>query len=123
MAIPRSINILNPFVILSWFLISPVWATVPSSDEQSIVIEEGQVFEVCIPIEKGQTLEFEFDASQEIEFNLHYHRDNLIYFPVPKHKTNASSGEVVSVITKDYCLMWRNHKSDETAVNFRYQVK
>ena len=90
---------------------------------ESVEIGKNQVYEICIPIEEGQTLEFEFNTNQESEFNLHYHRDNLIYYPVPKLKTAAHSGEVVAVLTVDYCLMWLNKKSANTKVDFKYQVK
>ena len=62
--------------------------------------------EECLHLEGGDRVEFAFEATEPVDFNIHYHEGNAVIMPISEDKTRADAGVFVSPATQDYCLMW-----------------
>ncbi|MBT8137359.1 MAG: hypothetical protein KJO54_10140 [Gammaproteobacteria bacterium] len=75
----------------------------------------GEVTELCFESAAGDVVIYRFEASRPLGFNLHYHVDEEMFFPVPEHETAAEKGQYIVPADQDYCLMWTNSSTDLTA--------
>jgi hypothetical protein len=82
---------------------------------KSATIKPNRSYEDCIEIQSGQTLEYSFTADKPIHFNIHYHGEDGIEYPVNKKKISELSGELkvggqpyYIEGNDDFCLMWQN---------------
>ncbi len=62
--------------------------------------------EECLHLEVGDRVEFAFEATEPVDFNVHYHEGKTVVMPISRDKTRADAGVLVSALTQDYCLMW-----------------
>ena len=62
--------------------------------------------EECLHLEGGDRVEFAFEATEPVDFNVHYHEGKAVIMPISRDKTRADAGVFVSPATRDYCLMW-----------------
>ena len=54
----------------------------------------------------GDRVEYEFSASEPVDFNIHYHEGNVVAAPIVRDKVYDDSGIFVPRIAQHYCLMW-----------------
>ena len=54
----------------------------------------------------GDRVEYEFSATEPVDFNIHYHEGNAVVAPIGREKVYADSGVFVALIAQHYCLMW-----------------
>jgi hypothetical protein len=62
--------------------------------------------EECMHLDVGDRVEFAFESTEPIDFNVHYHEGKTIVMPIVRDKTRADAGVFVPPIAQDYCLMW-----------------
>jgi len=62
--------------------------------------------EECLRVEAGERIEFTFESTEPVDFNIHYHEGNAIVMPIVRDKTRADAGVFASPAAQDYCLMW-----------------
>jgi hypothetical protein len=62
--------------------------------------------EHCVKLAAGERVRYRFRASDDVDFNIHFHRGKDVHYPV---RASASRGEdaTFSAPAADvYCLMW-----------------
>ena len=62
--------------------------------------------EHCVKLAAGERVHYRFNASSEVDFNIHYHRGEDVHYPV---RTGASRSEDAIFRAPEadvYCLMW-----------------
>jgi hypothetical protein len=64
--------------------------------------------ERCIKLAVGESLRYRFKASVPVDFNIHYHRGNDVFYPVKKAAITARVGRFRAKTADVYCLMWEN---------------
>jgi hypothetical protein len=79
-----------------------------ASGQQTVVVEPGEIHEVCARLTPPQRLHYSFDASSELAFNIHYHADHRVAYPVPEHPASQADAIFVPDSGQHYCLMWSN---------------
>lgn len=47
-----------------------------------VILKPGKGHEKCMVLDSGQKLEYQFEASAKINFNLHYDKGDSMYYPV-----------------------------------------
>src|SRR5262245_34634441 len=62
--------------------------------------------EECLHLVAGDRLEFAFEATEPVDFNVHYHEGKTVVMPISREKTRADAGVFAPSIAQDYCLMW-----------------
>lgn len=93
------------------------------AEPKSIVIKPGKIHEKCMPVTSAQKLEYQFTTSKPVDFNIHYHVGESVYYPVKRVKTTAEADRFQPTKGKeDYCLMWENKSSIEVELAFSAKV-
>ena len=88
-----------------------------------IEIVPSDVLEKCLKMKPSQFLDYSFEASKPLAFNLHYHLLDKTVFHV---REETSTRKEVFHPVKDqrvYCMEWKNSGSDPVALDYRYSVK
>ncbi|MEO8306186.1 MAG: hypothetical protein ABI724_18905 [Betaproteobacteria bacterium] len=78
--------------------------------------------EECLHLAVGDRVEFAFESTQPVDFNIHYHEGKTVVMPISRNKTQAESGVFASPIVQDYCLMWEAGVTG-AAIDYRIRLK
>lgn len=54
----------------------------------------------------GERLDWRFEASGPVDFNVHYHDGPSVVMPVSRQASLGDAGIYVAAIPHDYCAMW-----------------
>ena len=65
-----------------------------------------QIHEECFRLEEGDRVEFRFESTEPVDFNLHYHEGRAVVMPISRDKSTEHAGVYVATLVQDYCLMW-----------------
>ena len=71
-------------------------------------ITSGKAAEECLSLESGERVEWRFESSVPVDFNLHFHRGREVVTPVDHPRTQNHSGAFAASVREEYCLMWKN---------------
>ncbi len=81
-----------------------------------------QIHEECLRLEPGDRVEYGFESSEPVDFNVHYHEGNAVVMPVSREASRADAGVYAVQIAHDYCLMWEAGAAGAT-IDYRIRVK
>lgn len=71
-------------------------------------VASGKFDEHCLRIATGEVIRWRFTASTPVDFNIHHHRGDQVFYPVRREQADRASGRFRAPATDDYCLMWTN---------------
>ncbi len=78
--------------------------------------------EICLRIEAGTRIDYQFRAEAEVDFNIHHHRGREVLYPVRQPAVRAVEPASFSPTTsEDYCLMWENRSAVPVRVEGRVE--
>ena len=72
----------------------------------SKALEPGKVHEECTRLEKGQGRRYEWKSSGKVDFNIHYHEGNEVFYPTKRDDVSKGRGHFKAKIAQEYCWMW-----------------
>jgi hypothetical protein len=75
--------------------------------------------ERCVQLGEGESVRYRFRASAPVDFNVHYHRDADVIYPVRRNGVRAANGTFRAPLGEQYCLMWQRRGGDPVAVEVR----
>lgn len=78
--------------------------------------------EECMHIAVGNRVEFAFESSEPVDFNIHYHEGNMVILPLVREKTRADAGVFAPLSAQDYCLTWEAGRAG-TLIDYRIRLK
>ncbi len=114
-------------VIVSLFgIVSTTWGidtndkSVNTKTSKSIVAP-GKTKEICIRLTPQEKLHYSFTGTEKLSFNIHYHADHKVYFPVSEHLTSVEKDSFEPASKQNYCLMWTNPTSDSVELLIEYE--
>lgn len=84
-------------------------AAAPSlAQEQQIrlSIAPGKVGEVCMALDKGDTLAWHFKSSHASDFNLHHHVAKEVLMPIERKAVAEDRAQFTADRRNEWCLMW-----------------
>jgi hypothetical protein len=100
------------------------------STYNTVKIKPSGFFEECVEVLPNQVMDFSFDASDSLNFNVHYHTKTEVQYPVNKKGISSWKGSLspdeLEFYTKDqenFCLMWDNPNSEAVKISFSCRVK
>jgi hypothetical protein len=96
-------------------------AAAKAESPKSVTLKPNKIIEKCMSLVPPQKIEYHFEASAKLNFNLHYHKGEQIYYPVKLDRTNGESGLYEVKAKEDYCLMWENRSG--TDIDLTYGVR
>jgi hypothetical protein len=65
-----------------------------------------QMHEECVRLEAGDRRNYSWKSSGPVDFNVHYHRGDEVFYPVRRDGMRGDGGTFVAKTGEDYCWMW-----------------
>jgi hypothetical protein len=65
-----------------------------------------KIHEECARIEAGQSRRWHWKSSAPVDFNIHYHRGDDVFYPVKRDGMRGDGGTFTAKTGEDYCWMW-----------------
>ena len=82
----------------------------------SHAIKPGQSAEECVKLTVGGTVGYEFESSERVDFNIHYHVGNDVVYPVKGDQVRRVADRFSAPSAEEYCLMWTNRTAQMVTV-------
>jgi len=101
-------------------------ASLPSAnapkDVRAHPLPSYQIHEECLKLKPGDRVDYAFESTEPVDFNIHYHEGNAILMPVVREKSSADAGMYAAQIAHDYCLMWEAGAAG-ASIDYRIRLK
>ena len=112
-------------MVLSCFIavITGGCASLVVADKTSETIKPSGIHEDCMELLSGQILEYSFEASKPVNFNVHYHEDQDVVYGITKDGVSGDKGTVHCEKKQYYCLMWTNPGAEPVGLVYSYSIK
>ena len=89
-----------------------------------ILIKPTKTYEKCMVLDSGQKLEYRFESTAKVNFNLHYFKGgDQVYYPVKLDRTVGESGLYEARAREKYCLFWENRTDADVELTYIYRVE
>jgi hypothetical protein len=69
-------------------------------------LEPKKMHEECVRLEKGETRRYLWKSDAPVDFNIHYHQEKEVFYPVKTSGMRADGGAFTAKSAEDYCWMW-----------------
>jgi hypothetical protein len=93
---------------------------------ESVTLKPSGMHEECFELKKQQKLFYNFNSDKPVDFNVHFHAEDVVHYPVQKNGATQSEGMIdpedksFQLNTQEYyCLMWENPEIG--TVNLSYE--
>ena len=112
-------------MLLSCFIvvITGGCASLVATDKTSETIKPSGIHEDCMELLPGQILEYSFEASKPLNFNVHYHEDHDVVYGITKDGVSGDKGTFRCEKKQYHCLMWTNPGSEPVGLVYSYSIK
>lgn len=81
------------------------------------LLDAGQFHEVCGDLAQGDTVQWEFQASVPVDFDIHYHQGEDVVYPVRQSGVSALSDSLAVAAAQTYCWMMSNSGQNPSVIN------
>ena len=71
-----------------------------------VTLAPKKVHEECARMEAGESRRWHWKSDTPVDFNIHYHRGNDVFFPVKRDAMRGDGGNFTAKTGEDYCWMW-----------------
>ena len=89
-----------------------------------VILKPQTAHEKCMSMEPPQKLHYSFGSDKPLDFNVHYHKGDMVYSPVKEKKITSFEGVFSPQVREDYCMMWENKSpSEEVKLEYTFKVK
>ena len=97
-----------PAILLATTSIAAGAASKGAPDKLSIdvTVSPKAIHEECVRLEAGQSRRWNWKSSAPIDFNIHYHRGEEVFYPVKRDAMRGDGGTFTAKTGEDYCWMW-----------------
>lgn len=62
--------------------------------------------EHCVKLAAGDLVRYRYAATADVDFNIHYHRGNEVFYPVKTSGSRSADNTFTAPLADTYCLMW-----------------
>jgi hypothetical protein len=87
-----------------------------------VILKPGKPHEKCVMLNTGQNVEYRFESSAKINFNLHYNKGDSVYYPVKLDRTTGEAGLYESRAREKHCFTWENRTDADVELTYSYKV-
>ena len=97
------------FALLALCVALPAAASsTPASTDLAVDVNLApkKVHEECTRLEAGQSRRWHWKSSAPVDFNIHYHRGEEVFYPVKRDGMRGDGGTFNAKSGEDYCWMW-----------------
>ena len=113
---------MNHLVMAIAVLSTMLAASAGAETAKPVTIKPNKQVEKCMALDPPQKIEYRFESSAKLNFNLHYHKGDQVYYPVKLDGTNGESGLYEAKAKEVYCLMWENRTSADIELTYSARV-
>jgi hypothetical protein len=92
-------------------------------NESEVTINPSKIYEECIELTPRDVLFYSFKSFEPVDFNVHYHEDGNIIYPVFKKDSAAEEGKFYADKEQTYCLMWTNTQTKSVRITYAFRVE
>lgn len=92
-------------------------------DNAESTINPSGVYEDCASASAGQVIKYSFNSSVPVNFNVHYHAEEKIFYPVEKNGITSDSGTYEPLKEDIYCLMWTNPQKEPASLKYNFSIE
>ena len=78
--------------------------------------------EDCANLSPGDRLDYRFESTAPVKFNIHYHDANMVVMPITRDDVTSDAGVFAPQLKQGYCLMWEAGPAGAT-IGYRMQVR
>lgn len=96
---------------------------------KTIVIKPNRSYEECIELLPSHVMEYSFKASHPVSFNIHYHGEDRVHYPVSEKEVSEWNGildvKKQGFYTEEqeyFCLMWENPDIEKVRLTFNCKL-
>jgi hypothetical protein len=82
----------------------------------TFTMKTGDVVEDCVAMKPGQEREFLWSSDAAVDFNIHWHEGDKVYYPVQIEQMWKGGGRFTAEREKEYCWMWSAPKGAPVVV-------
>ncbi len=86
-------------------------------------IKPSGMHEDCIELMPSQILDYSFESSNRVNFNIHYHENSDIIYFTAVDNTSKEYGSFNPKKKQYYCLMWTNPSNESISITYTYNVR
>src|SRR5215471_13027122 len=95
----------------TWAVLLPALAAAAdppanTPEKFAVSLEGGGEHEECVRLEAGQSVHYYWRASGPVDFNIHFHREGEVSYPVKRAAMRGDGGIFTAKSAEDYCWMW-----------------
>lgn len=95
-----------------------------------VTIDPHHSYEECFTLFETQRLDYSFETSKPVNFNIHYHAEGGMFYPVSQNNISVLKGTFSTQEEKHYskeqeyfCMMWENPHDEHVNLTCTYQVQ
>ena len=78
----------------------------PAMKPFAVALDAKKMHEECHRIEAGGERKYAWKSDAPVDFNIHYHREPEVFFPVKRDAMRGDGGTFTAKTGEDYCWMW-----------------
>ena len=90
--------------------------------EKEVSLAAGKSEEPCFAMAMTDRLMFSFEADTGLDFNIHYHENDSVSFPVSVKNREKEEGEFFATGSRQYCMMWTNRTESAVQLTYSYKI-
>ena len=79
----------------------------------------GAFAEVCGALSREEQVQWTFEASAALDFNIHYHEGDEVVYPEELAGSARGAGVLVAPVDQTYCWMWTSGQSSPATVTLQ----
>jgi hypothetical protein len=119
-------NRLKPLVLLLALAAAPALAADAGGAAKAgnpVMLKPQKIHEKCLSLAPPQKLQYSFGTDKAVDFDIHYHKGDMVYYPVREKRTTSSKGLYTPRSREDYCMTWENRSpSAEVKLEFSFKI-
>lgn len=89
--------------------------------EHSAPVAAGKFVELCARLDAGQKVQWTFEATLPMDFNIHYHVGKDTVYPVKPGELGRGSGVLSVAVAEVHCWMWTNKSNGPSSLRASLQ--
>ena len=71
-----------------------------------VIVAPYQSYDECVRLARGDRLDWRFESSEPLGFDIHYREGNAVLSPIVRDPSTMQSGTFEAQIGQVYCLTW-----------------
>lgn len=116
-------NLFLVLLHLNFILFLASCASLQNKDNDEATIAPSDILEVCVQLSPDQVLDYFFESSLPLTFNILYHENGNSVYAYSIVEISSDSGSFYPDRQQFYCMKWINSRPLPVKIVYDYHVK